>query len=219
VQYHENDNNSSSTPRPRRPLLVEWVDLRWQPQQARPASSSKAAGHSTQSISSLDRNNNNNNGCNSRRCLLPTTAASCTLFLRSLLHVQHSASPWGQHQQQQQQQHIGDGTDEDDRCDRKDVVILVIDRDDDSTESSDSSSSCQPLLDYRVSDACPSWFLHAVVYAKKTAPLLLYNPPSQQQQGQKDSNNHKTLPCCSFIVDCHHEIDCRFDIPLQMKWP
>jgi Aspartyl/Asparaginyl beta-hydroxylase len=156
-ENHSNDNSPTSSNAPP-PLFVEWVDLRYY------------CGHNNKPPAGDTK---------SLRCCLPTTPASCTLFLRSLLHVQHSASPWGQQQQQQQQYYDDD--------DNKDVVILVINRDSgSSTESSSSTStSCQPLLDYRVSDACPSWFLHAVVNAKNGTmplPLSFYNQQHEQKE-------------------------------------
>lgn len=65
------------------------------------------------------------------------SSASCAHFLRCLLDARHDASPWVPTEPEPRD---------------KDVVILVF----------DPFLAQEKLLEFRVSDACPSWFLHAV---------------------------------------------------------
>ena len=84
--------------------------------------------------------------------------AQCSYFLRCILDVGHDSSPWVVKPTA--------GDDDTNTQNNKDVAILILNR----------AALPEKLIDFRVSNVCPSWFLHAVGNVKnvnaKSVPWL-----------------------------------------------
>ena len=97
-----------------------------------------------------------------------TSNADCAYFLRSLLDARHDASPWVIPAK-------SSGTDHEDD---KDMVVLVVDR----------QSTPEKLINFRVSDACPSWFLHAVGHIKNVNAVAMPWLSTNVEQAEDSGN-------------------------------
>lgn len=83
-----------------------------------------------------------------------SSAASCVHFLRCLLDARHDSSPWVT--EAQENEDCSPGSSSTRHTNDKDIVILLVAR----------QAIPEKLIQFRVSDACPSWFLHAVGHVR-----------------------------------------------------
>jgi Aspartyl/Asparaginyl beta-hydroxylase len=81
------------------------------------------------------------------------TPASCVHFFRSILNCAHSKSPWVVQ----------------DKPDRRHAVMLLL------------NQPSANLIDFRVSDACPSWYLHSVATVQLAADQVPWNTHEQEE--------------------------------------
>jgi hypothetical protein len=83
---------------------------------------------------------------------LVTSQAGVMHLLQSLLSPSHAASPWGNNDNDEEDSHHHPNSS---HKIPPDIVVLVVPHDDEMLEV---------LKDFRVSDAAPSWFLHAIAF-------------------------------------------------------
>jgi len=110
------------------------------------------------------------------------TEAGVVQFLRSILTPSHDASPWAVAAEPIP-------TREETHLSLPDIVALVL------NYSSDNDDTAFSLLEkFRVSDAAPSWFLHATVFMEGLEESLI------DLFHQQDNRQCSTETCCSALL-------------------